>query len=255
MPAPVVGASANPMQIWLSLGESIVDFWYCCIASYSIFTAIKLYLKLKSAKPVFDNVYEMNSIKTPFIFGVIKPKIYLPTGLSENERTYIIKHEQTHIRRFDHIIKPFAFLVLCVHWFNPLVWAAFFLMSEDMEMSCDESVIKQMGNEIKKDYSTSLLYLSTGRRIIGGCPLAFGENNTKGRIINILNYKKPAFWVVIVAVIAVVAISVGLMSNPQKEQLTVEDYAKQFVEEVIEAYDTVITILRLLTVKLQSLKK
>ena len=255
MPAPVVGASANPLQIWIAWGEALWIFGIAVLFIFSIFTAVKLYLKLKSAKPVLHNVYEMNGIKTPFIFGVFKPKIYLPAGLSENERTYIIKHEQTHIRRFDHLIKPFAFLVLCVHWFNPLVWAAFFLMSEDMEMSCDESVIKQMGNEIKKDYSTSLLYLSTGRRIIGGCPLAFGENNTKGRIINILNYKKPAFWVVIVAVIAVVAISVGLMSNPQKKQLTVEDYADQYIQEVIAAYDTGEYYFKIMDTKITKLEK
>lgn len=238
LPTPVTGASVNPMQIWIALGEAVWLFGLAVLLIYCVFTAIKLYLKLKPAKLLFDNVYEMNGIETPFVFGAIKPKIYLPISLSENERTYIIKHEQTHIKRFDHIIKPFAFLVLSIHWFNPLVWVAFFLMSEDMELSCDESVIKQLGSEIKKDYSASLLSLSTGRRIIGGCPLAFGENNTKGRIINILNYKKPTFWVVIVAVVAVVAICFGLLSNPQKEQLTVEDYANQFIEEQIKAYET-----------------
>lgn len=235
--APVVGTNTNPMEQWIALGEAVWISGITLLLIYSVFTAIKLYLKLKSAKLIFENVYELNGIKTPFIFGVIRPKIYLPIGLTENERTYIIKHEQTHIRRLDHIIKPFAFLVLCIHWFNPLVWAAFFLMSEDMEMSCDESVIKQMGYGIKKDYSTSLLYLSTGRRIISGCPLAFGENNTKGRIINILNYKKPAFLVVIVAVIAVMTISLGLISNPQEEQLTVEDFANKFVKEEIATYE------------------
>ncbi|MCC5908918.1 MAG: M56 family metallopeptidase [Clostridiaceae bacterium] len=265
MPAPVVGASVNPMQIWITLGEILWIFGVVVLLIYSFFTAIKLYFKLKSAKLIFDNVYEMSGIKTPFIFGVLKPKIYLPIGLSENERSYIIKHEQTHIRRFDHIIKPLAFLVLCVHWFNPLVWVAFFLMSEDMEMSCDESVIKQMGSEIKKDYSTSLLSLSTGRRIIGGSPLAFGENNTKGRIMNILNYKKPGFWVVIVAVIAVAAISVGLMSNPPQEQSTVhmnntpkaqwtvEDYADQFVKEKIEFYSTAYNIVDSKITKLEKI--
>ncbi len=238
LPAPEVAASVNPVQIWVSLGAILWVFGLLLLLVYSIYTAVKLYLKLKPAKPVYDNVYEINGIKTPFIFGIIRPKIYLPIGLSENESVYIIKHEQTHIRRFDHIIKPFAFFAVCVHWFNPLVWVAFFLMSKDMELSCDESVIKQMGYEIKKDYSTSLLSLSTGRRILGGSPLAFGENNTRGRIINILNYKKPAFWVVIVAVIAVAAISVGLMSNPQKKQLSIEDYANQFIEETIATYDT-----------------
>lgn len=238
LPAPaVVGSSVNPMQIWIALGEAVWLLGVAVLLAHSIFTAIWLYRKLKLANFISDNIYEIGGIKTPFVFGIFKPKIYLPTSLSENERVYIIKHEQTHIRRLDHIIKPVAFLVLSVHWFNPLVWVAFFLMSEDMELSCDESVIKQMGSDIKKDYSTSLLSLSTGRRTIGGCPLAFGENNTKGRIMNILNYKKPAFWVVIVVVIAVVAVCVGLMSNPQEEQLTVEDYANQFINQEISGYE------------------
>jgi beta-lactamase regulating signal transducer with metallopeptidase domain len=242
---PALGASANTMQIWVAAAGTIWLLGILILLIYSIFTAVKLHNKLKSAKTicgdvstelVCGNVFEIRGIKTPFVFGFFSPKIYLPAGLSEKERTYIIKHEQTHIRRFDHIIKPFAFLVLCIHWFNPLAWVAFFLMSEDMELSCDESVIRQLGSEIKKDYSTSLLSLSTGRRIIGGCPLAFGENNTKGRIMNILNYKKPAFWVVVVAVIAVVGIGIGLMTNPQGEQLTEEDYAERFIQEQLAAY-------------------
>ncbi|OEF97364.1 M56 family metallopeptidase [Desulfuribacillus alkaliarsenatis] len=234
LPAPAVEASVNPMQVWIALGEVIWIIGIVALLTYSIFTAIKLSNRLKAATHVYDNVYEMDWIKTPFIFSIISPKIYLPTGLSEKEKEYIIRHEQTHISRFDHVFKPVAFLVLSIHWFNPLVWVAFILMSEDMEMSCDESVIKQMGNGIKKDYSTSLLALSTGRRIIGGCPLAFGENNTKGRIMNVLHYKKPAFWVVIIVGILVVVMSFGLMSNPQDSSLTIEDYANKVIDERIE---------------------
>lgn len=237
LPAPAAGASVNPMQIWIALGRAIWILGIIILVTYGIFTTIRLRTKLKSARLISDNIYEMNKIKTPFVFGIINPKIYLPTDLSETEKAYIIGHEQTHIKRLDHIIKPFAFLVLSIHWFNPLVWVAFFLMGEDMELSCDESVIRQMGSDIKKDYSNSLLSLSTGRRIIGGCPLAFGESNTKGRIMNILNYKKPAFWVTIAAVIAVAAVCIGLMSNPQAEQLTVEDYANQYIKEVIKSYE------------------
>lgn len=232
----IYNTSDSPIQIWITLGKVVWLLGITVLLAYSIFTAIRLYLKLKSSKPISDKIYESGGIKTPFVFGILNPKIYLPTGLSDNERAYIIKHEQTHMKRFDHVIKPFAFFVLCVHWFNPLVWLAFFLMSEDMELSCDERVIKQMGSAIKKDYSTSLLSLSTGKRIIAGCPLAFGENNTKGRIMNILNYKKPGFWVVFIAVIAVVAVCVGLMSNPKKYAMTVEDYANEYVEQDIASH-------------------
>jgi len=238
LPAPAVGVSANPLQVWIALGEAVWLFGIAALLIYSAYTAVRLRNKLKPAKRIYDNIYEMDGIKSPFVFGVLKPKIYLPPILSENDRAYIIKHEQIHIKRLDYIIKPFAFLVLCIHWFNPLVWIAFFLMEEDMELSCDESVIKQMGSEIKKSYSASLLSLSTGRRTARGCPLAFGENNTKGRIKNILNYKKPAFWVIIVAIIAVAAICIGLMTDPQERLLTVEDYAKDFIEQEIEAYES-----------------
>ncbi len=238
LPAPAVGVSANPLQVWIALGEAVWLFGIAALLIYSAYTAVRLRNKLKPAKRIYDNIYEMDGVKTPFVFGVLKPKIYLPPILSENDRAYIIKHEQIHIKRLDYIIKPFAFLVLCIHWFNPLVWIAFFLMEEDMELSCDESVIKQMGSEIKKSYSASLLSLSTGRRTARGCPLAFGENNTKGRIKNILNYKKPAFWVIIVAIIAVAAICIGLMTDPQERLLTVEDYAKGFIEQEIEAYES-----------------
>lgn len=234
-PAPAVGASANPVQIWITLGGVLWLVGIIVLLTYSIITALRLSKKLKSAKLVLDNIYAMNGIKTAFIFGIVDPKIYLPTDLSETERAYIIEHEQTHIKRLDHIIKPFAFLVLCVHWFNPLVWIAFSLMSEDMELSCDESVIRKMGSGIKKDYSTSLLALSTGKKIIGGCPLAFGENNTKGRIMNVLNYKKPRFWIIFLLVILVVVVCIGLISDPFNKQnlLTPKAFLEKWELDII----------------------
>lgn len=238
LPAPeAVGASVNPMQLWITLGTFLWIAGMAVLMVYSIVTAIKLHRKLKSARHLSDHIYEIPDSTTPFVFGILNPGIYLPSHISERERSYILAHEQTHIRRFDHILKPLAYLVLCIHWFNPLVWAAFFLMSEDMELSCDESVLKQMGSNIKKEYSSSLLSLAAGKRIIGGCPLSFGENNVKGRIHNILHYKKPAFWVLIAAAVIVAVVSIGLMSNPQTDNMTVEDYANQFVEEQIELYE------------------
>jgi beta-lactamase regulating signal transducer with metallopeptidase domain len=238
LPAPAACAGADLLQNWIVWGTVIWLAGIVILFAYSVFTTFKLYHQLKSAKPVFDNVYALQGLKTPFVFGAIQPKIYLPAGLTEKEKSYIIKHEQIHIRRFDHLIKPFAFLVLCIHWFNPLVWVAFFLMSGDMELSCDEGVIKQLGSGIKKDYSTSLLSFSAGRQTVRGYPLAFGENNAKGRITNILHYKKPAFWVVAAAVIAVVAVGLGLLTNPLQEEPTVEDYARQFIAEKIKTYES-----------------
>lgn len=192
---------------------------------YSFVMLFRLKKQLKDAVHDTDNIYLSAHLSTPFVMGVIRPKIYLPQFLSETEKKYILLHERTHIHRFDHLFKLVGFFVLCVHWFNPLVWLAFFLSGRDMEMSCDEAVIKKLGNDVKKEYSTSLLSLSTGRRIVGGTPLAFGEGDTKSRIKNVLNYKKPAFWMIAVGFTVVLAICIGLAANPRSTQ-DVSDYAE-----------------------------
>ncbi len=234
LPSQTLEASLNPVQVLIGLGSIIWLVGMGALLLYSIFTAIRLSNKLRGATLLRSNVYKTGAISSPFVFGIIKPKIYLPLGLSEKEKEYITKHEETHISRYDHILKPLAFLVVCIHWYNPLVWLAFFLMSDDMELSCDERVLKEMGNGIKKDYSSSLLSLSSGKRIIGGCPLAFGENKTKGRIMNILNYKQPAFWIIIAGLVLVAGVSIGLLSNPTTSKFTIEDYAYQYIQEQID---------------------
>ena len=250
LPPADQAAGVNPMQVWVSIGETVWVMGVLILLVYSVYTSVKLYINLRKATNVTGNIYKMDGLKTPFVFGIIKPGIYLPAHITENEKDYILLHEQTHIRRLDHIIKPFFFLVTCIHWFNPLVWASFFLMSEDMELSCDEKVVNKMGSNIKKEYSSSLLSMSTNRRIVGGCPLAFGENNTKGRIKNILKYKKPALWVMIIVVIAVLAVSIGLITNPKKQTQTEEtsdnveiylnkknDYSGMYEEVVVKTKD------------------
>lgn len=238
LPEPVaIGASINPIQIWIGIGSAIWLIGLVLLLGYSIFTTLRLSNNLKSANHLYDNIYEIDTIKTPFVFGLVSPKIYLPDNLSKTEGSYIIKHEETHIRRNDHIIKFVAFLIVSIHWFNPMVWLAFYLMGEDMELSCDESVIREMGYGIKKDYSNSLLALSVGKRIVGGSPIAFGENNTKGRIKNILNYRKPKFWVTIVCIVIIVFLAIGLVSNPPREKRTVEDYAWEYIDREIEMYE------------------
>lgn len=219
LPPATPTASVNPIQIWITIGAIVWVIGILVLFLYSLVTVRRLHRHLQSVEELSNGIYEVQGLQTPFVFGLIKPSIYLPTGLSIHERSYILTHEKTHIRRFDHIIKPIAFIVLCIHWFNPLVWISFLLMSEDMELSCDERVIKELGSNIKKDYATSLLALSTGRRIIGGCPLAFGENDTRSRIKNILNYKKLTFWGALILVIAVGIIGIGLISNPKSEDI------------------------------------
>lgn len=202
---------------WIFFIEILWVIGILAMLTYSVVSLIKLKKNLKYSLNYRDNIYLAENLKSPFVMGIFHPKIYLPVSLTEDEKGYIILHEQMHIKRFDHIIKIISFLGLCVHWFNPLVWIAFFISGRDMEMSCDESVIKKLGNDVKKDYSTSLLSLATGKRIIGGTPLAFGEGNTKGRIKNILSYKKPTFWVAIICILAVIAVCVGLMTNPKDD--------------------------------------
>ncbi len=200
---------------------SIPWIWILGIVGLWLFNGLsirKLRIKLKKAVWERENIYACDHITTPFVLGMIKPKIYLPSNLRQKEKNYIIKHEQIHIKRFDHIIKILSFIVLSIHWFNPLVWIAFMLSEKDMEMSCDESVLKMLGNDIKKEYSFSLLSLATNRTIISGMPIAFGEGNTKTRVEHILYYKKPSFWIAIVAFIGVIILAISLMSNGNNQK-------------------------------------
>lgn len=205
---------ADPLEAPVAIGAYVWMMGVLCMAAYSVVAYARLRRKLLTASPLRDNIYLADEIASPFVMGLFRPKIYLPSDMEEREQAYIIRHEQRHIRRCDHIIKALAFLALTIHWFNPLVWVAFLCSSRDMEMSCDEAVVKEMGDGILADYTASLLSLATGRRIIAGMPLAFGEGDTKGRIRNLANWRKPAFWVVLLAVVACIALTVGLLTNP-----------------------------------------
>ncbi len=214
LPAATPIASVNPLQIWVVFGSLIWVIGIFIMLLYSFITYLKLKKRLVNARHYRDNIYLVEALSTPFVMGVFHPQIYLPSTLSDQERTLILHHEQTHIRRLDPLFKIIAFFTLCLHWFNPLVWVAFFSCSSDMEMACDEAVIKQMGHDVKKEYSSSLLSLTTGRRILGATPLAFGEGDTKKRVKNVLQYKSPKFWVLALATVAIVLIGIGLISNP-----------------------------------------
>lgn len=214
-----ITTEAYHAQVWLLFGSYLWLVGIAVLLIYSVVSVAVLKRRLRGAVLSEGNIYEADNLKTPFVLGILKPKIFVPAGLAAEGKSYIIRHEQTHIRRFDHIMKPFAFLVLSIHWFNPLVWIAFVMMSADMELSCDERVIKEMGGEIKKAYSASLLSLATGKRIINGSPLAFGEGNVGGRIKNILSFKKTTFWMISAAIVLVTLVSIGLMTNPKSDEL------------------------------------
>ncbi len=215
--APEVGESANPLAVMLAVGEAV---WLLGIAVLLVYSAVTLFLlrrDLRVSAPLLDNVYIADRIKSPFVIGLFRPKIYLPSNLTEREREYVLLHERVHIKRGDHIIKLLAFAALCIHWFNPFVWLAFFCLVRDMESSCDERVLASAKGDIRAEYSASILSLSTGHRIISGTPLAFGEGDAKERIKNVMKYKKPLIWVTAICFVVVAVVSVSLLcSKPEK---------------------------------------
>ena len=219
LPAATPAASADPVQILIYVASLIWVAGLITLLIYSIISYVKIKVRLQTATLLMDgNVFETDAIGTAFVCGFIRPKIYVPANIGEADLSYILEHERTHIRRKDYIIKAVAFLALILHWFNPLMWLCFSLMSRDMEMSCDESVLRRLGDSSKGAYSKSLLALSVRRKgILTVNPLAFGENHVKTRIKNILNFKKPAFWGIVTAVIAVCAAAVAFTANPYDE--------------------------------------
>ena len=220
-------ASVNPMEIWMTVFSLIWIFGVIALLIFSIVSYMKIKGMLRTATRVDGNVFETDAIGTAFVCGFIRPKIYVPANIEDANLSYILEHERTHISRKDYLIKPIAFLALILHWFNPLMWLCFTLMSRDMEMSCDENVLHKLGDGAKGGYSNSLLSLSVKRKgILTANPLAFGENHVKTRIKNILNFKKPAFWVIVVAVIAVCAATIAFAANPSKSAAYISEVYK-----------------------------
>ena len=208
------GAQAMTLAaaVWLTVGGALAG---CSLVQY-----IVLRRKLREAAPYRGEVYLSDSIAMPFVMGVIAPKIYLPSDTPIAERRFIIAHERHHLHRGDPLWKLLGYLALCVHWFNPLVWLAFFLGGKDMEMSCDEAVLNRLGEDIRADYSQALLRLATHKRLIAGMPLAFGEGETKGRVRNMARWRRPKVWVSgICAVLCLVVLAVCAL-NPQKSDST-----------------------------------
>ena len=183
-------------------------------------------MRLGSAVKLRDNVYQSDSINSPFVFGVPFPKIYVPFSLDGKELEAVVMHEKAHIERCDHIVKPAAFFILALHWFNPLVWVAYVLFCRDVELACDERVIRTLDDNGKADYSQALLSCTSGHRIITSSPLAFGEVGVKARVKSVLGYRKPALWVIVCAVVVVVIAAVLFMTDPIV--IDISDYNWQF---------------------------
>ena len=217
--APAPGASANPLQIWIPV---LTVIWLLGVAALFLYSAVsyrRLRRRVCEAVILRDNIYQSENVCSPFVLGIIRPKIYLPYHMDKREMDHVIAHEQTHIRRRDHWWKPLAFLLLTVHWFNPLLWLSYILLCRDIELACDERVIREMGNEQRADYTHALVSCSVSRRSIAACPLAFGEVGVKTRVKSVMNYKKPAFWIILASALICAAAAVCFLTNPKTEQI------------------------------------
>lgn len=194
---------------------------------YAFFSYLQLKMKMRESFHLKENIYLNDNAPSPFILGIFNPKIYLPSYINEHDSEYVISHEKAHLKRIDHLWKPLGFIILTVYWFNPILWLAYALLCRDIEYACDEKVIREIGEKHKKDYSSALLNCSVQRKVISACPLAFGENGVKNRIKSILNYKKPAFWIIIFSLVAVIIASACLLTDPYKT-IRINDYTWNF---------------------------
>ena len=213
--APNTANSASPAQIIIFVSAVVWAVGIALMLLYTAISFIRIKKRINESVAVDSNIFICDRIDTPFILGIIKPKIYLPSILNDTDRDYVIAHEKAHIKRLDYIWKPLGFLLLTVYWFNPLMWVAYILLCRDIELACDEKVITEMGAEIKKPYSEALINCSVPRKMIAACPLAFGETGVKGRIKSVLSYEKPAFWVIIAAVVICIVTAVCFLTNPK----------------------------------------
>ena len=210
-PAKTIGNTVFPVLGWIWLAGMILMFVYTA-ASY-----LTLYKKMEEATHLQDNIWQCEQVDSPFVLGFIKPRIYLPYAISDVDMANVIAHEQAHIHRKDHWWKPIGFLILSVHWFNPILWLAYILLCRDIETACDEKVVKHMGKDEVRAYSTALLNYSIQRRRIAACPLAFGEVGVKERVKSVMNYKKPTLWIIIAAVVICAVVAVCFLTNPNTD--------------------------------------
>ena len=209
--------SVAPLQIATEIAGSVWLSGMVVLLIFALVSMIKLRLRVREAVRYKENIYICDAVKSPFILGIIKPRIYLSSALSEEEMDYIIAHERAHLKRKDHLWKPFGYLLLCIYWFNPLCWIAYIMLCKDIELACDEKVIKDMSFGDKKEYSRVLLFCATQRHLVMACPLAFGEVGVKERVKTVLNYKKPTFWITIAAIVVCAIVAICFLTNPAKE--------------------------------------
>ena len=244
--APSPAVSENPLQIWVPVLAAVWAAGAAALLAYTAVSYWRLRRKVDTAVLFRDNIFQSENVSSPFVLGVVRPRIYLPFSMDGQDLVHVAAHERAHLRRGDHWWKPLGFLLLAVYWFNPLMWLAYVLLCRDIELACDEKVIRELDSEQRADYTQALLHCSAGRRMIAACPLAFGEIGVKERVKSVMNYKKPAFWIVILAVIACTVVAVCFLTDPvaaddtaNKGENNAENTANQRENSVVKWFDYV----------------
>ena len=236
-------ASVNPLYVWTYLAGWVWLIGLAAMLLYALVSYLRLRRRVSASIPLRENIYVCDEVPSPFILGIVHPRIYLPSALDEAQRGSVLSHERAHLARRDHWWKPLGFALLAVYWFNPLLWLAYTLLCRDIELACDERVLRGMDAGQIKDYSSALLACSVPRRMIAACPLAFGEVGVGARVKNALRYKKPAFWVVAVSVVVCTVVAVCFLTNPERatmkwaKSLRVEDVARIELHVMPQAID------------------
>ena len=221
--APNPGTSMNPLQLWIPVAAILWLAGFAAMVLYTLISYWRLKRTVSDGVEVKAGIYRSRNVPSPFVLGLLRPRIYLPEGISKDDEPFVIAHEEAHIRRRDHWWKPFGFLLLSIHWFNPLMWLGYIFLCRDIELACDEKVIDALGEEVKVDYSQALLNCSVSRKRIAACPLAFGEVGVKQRIKSVLHYKKPAFWILIAAIVVCTVVALCFLTDPMdKENMGVQ---------------------------------
>lgn len=228
---PAPGASVNPLQVWLAVFSNLWFLGTLVMGLWALVSCIRVRRRLRERVRAEGNIFLCDNIDSPFIFGLFRPMICLPGTLGEETRQHVIAHERAHLARRDHWWKPLGFALLTMNWFNPLMWVAYILLCRDIEMACDEKVVRDLAAEQKKSYSAALLSCSINPRQITACPLAFGEVGVKQRVKSVLNYKKPAFWVILVTAAVAIALAVGLLTNPKSGDAEIRWDSTLYIQE------------------------
>lgn len=233
--APNPMTSANPLQIFIPALGVLWIVGMTVMLVWTVITYLRLRFRVREAVRCRDHIFLSEYSDSPFVLGFWKPRIYLPYGMAQENMESVIAHEQAHIQRKDHWWKPLGFVLLTVHWFNPVMWVAYILLCRDIELACDEKVIQKLDPQQRADYSQALLACSINRRMIAACPLAFGEVGVKERVKAVLNYRKPGFWILLAAVVACIAIAVGFLTNPVTlgvKEIALKEKGNEFVLEI-----------------------